>query len=345
MNHFLRNIVSIAGFFVFLNALSTGAAAQEISERESLTSEVKAIIGKYEYLAGNIAEGVQPDPVRPFIQLFRNPRVMVYDDLDPDGDFREITIREYAEKIRSNYPEGLKFRIDTTRIRLKKTTDEQESRQMIEVSTRKVMTGSTGGSEFSKSVRLVFIIGYDKIDGELRNFLIHDIEPVSSHPQEIVLSVSPSLSRLYNSALQTDQRFESPWRTSWAASFRYQYMLNGSWGIGTGLGGAILQHNLHLDRFDPLNGRDPNIRDIDWDSRFYYMEIPFYGVYRMNIAGRLVLEADLGLFLGYRIFEETSTIGVNSHSGLVMEGVVSDPFNYENISQIDTGIEFTLNFS
>ena len=84
---------------------------------------------------------------------------MVYDDLSQDEGFREISIRDYAEKIRNNYPGGLKFNIDTVRIRLRRITNDQDARQILEVRTRKAITGALEGNEFSKSVRLVFLIG------------------------------------------------------------------------------------------------------------------------------------------------------------------------------------------
>ena len=70
-----------------------------------------------------------------------------------------------------------------------------------------------------------------------------------------------------------------------------------------------------------------------------------YGIYSINTNGRLSVEINFGVFLAYMIFEEISTTGLNSHSALVMEDVVTDPFNYENISQVDAGLEFSLNLN
>ena len=51
MNQILSYIVKLAGFFYFLTVFTGRAGAQEISEKENLMSEVRSIMGKYEYLA------------------------------------------------------------------------------------------------------------------------------------------------------------------------------------------------------------------------------------------------------------------------------------------------------
>lgn len=345
MNQLRNYILKVTGFFFLSLQPFTCLSGQDKAVDEMLLTEIKALLGKYEYLASNIRQDAMQDPVRPFIQLFRNPRVLVYDDLVRSIDPVQTSIRDYAGKILDEFPGGLDVRIDTSRLKVKYVRDEQQSRRMVEVKVNKKISGVSDGQDFTRTINQVFRIGYEIIENEPVNFLIHGIQPVSVHDHELSFKAAPGLSRIYNAALIDNNRFEIPWKASWRTSVRYQYMFNYSWGIGAGLGGILVNHELHLDKFDPLRGRDPNIRNISWETDLYYLEMPVYGIYRIRSTGRLGAEAHLGVYTAYRVFENISASGRNFHTGKVMEGIVTDPFNYENISILDAGLEISLSIT
>lgn len=141
-----------------------------------------------------------------------------------------------------------------------------------------------------------------------------------------------------------DNRFDLPWEISRRAGIRYQYMINSHWGFGLGIEGAEKKYSLLLDKFDPLKGHDPNLIDVEWAGEFYYLELPLYAVYQYKPFKKLMLEAHAGGFVGYSIFKDIETSATNFHSNERFIGVISDPFNYENISNIDLGLDFEAGF-
>ena len=101
MNHistYINNVVKLTLLALILPMVSF---AQVQDDKSQLSKEIEDILGKYMYLVGSIKPDVQIDPVRPFVLLFRNAKVEVYDDLDPKPIAHLISVREYGEKIKS----------------------------------------------------------------------------------------------------------------------------------------------------------------------------------------------------------------------------------------------------
>ncbi len=342
MNHistYINNVVKLTLLALILPMVSF---AQVQDDKSQLSKEIEDILGKYMYLVGSIKPDVQIDPVRPFVLLFRNAKVEVYDDLDPKPIAHLISVREYGEKIKRLFPDGIICQIDLENMKLGKLPDIEGNRMVVEVKVRRILEGAIKGEKFRKSEKLIFQIGYDFSDGKYENFLIHGISLITGHEHELSMSFSPSKYLISNKNLLADSRFQIPWEDSWRAGINYQYMINQAWGVGTGINLVVNKHSLLLDKFDPLKGHNSNLTDIRWSGEFTYIEIPLYGLYHLNLGKRISAEFCGGGFAGYRVFEDIQSEGTNFHSGKVLSGIVSDPFNYENISTYDLGVDIAL---
>ena len=312
--------------------------AQSQINTEILQQPVRSILEKYIYLSGEIRPDVQPDPARPFVQLFRSARTEVYDDLSMMPGSELISIHDYSEKIKNAFPEGIVTSIDLDNFKIAKIPEDADNRMIVEVKLRKTVGGILNGQAYKHSGKVIFLIGFDLVDGEYRNFLIHGISPVVEHDHDLILSFSPSMNRISSNSLLSDQRFVFPWTRSYKAGLHYQYSFNSYLGIRLGLDAALNRHNFGLDRFDPLEGHDPNLKDVEWSGDLYYLELPVNVVFNIHPLKRLTLEAYAGLFGGYLIFADIETTAVNSHSGDRLYGVMSDPYVYNNISKYDLGV-------
>ena len=342
MNHISTHINKVIKLILIVLVVPLVSFAQAGDDKTELNKELEDLLGKYMYLIGSIKPDVQMDPVRPFVLLFRNAKVEVYNDLDPEPATDMISVREYGEKIKKLYPDGITCQIDLENKKLGKLPDIEGGRMVVEVKVRRVIEGTLNGEKFRKSEKLIFLIGYDFSDDKYENFLIHGISLVTGHEHELTMAFSPSYTMISNKNISSDSRFEIPWERSWRAGINYQYMVDQSWGIGTGINLLVNTHSLLLDKIDPLKGHDPNLTDIRWSGELTYLEIPFYGLYHYQLGRRMIVEVCGGGFAGYRIFEDIQTEGTNFHSGELLTGVVSDPFNYENIVSYDLGIEMTF---
>lgn len=342
MNHSGKKIPNIIKLVFLGLLLPMVSIAQNQINISSLKGPVKSILEKYIYLSGEIRPDIQPDPARPFIQLFYNPRVQVYNDLSLAEGADLMPVRDYSEKIKSSFPEGLLTKIDLENFKIDAIPEDPENRMIVEVEVRKTVEGIFDGQPFQNSRKTIFMIGFDLENGEYRNFLIHGIIPKVEHDHDLILAVSPGFYRIYNRTLIDDTRFDLPWEISWKAGLHYQYMFNSSWGLRIGVEAARNTHSMTLDKFDPFEGHDPHLKDVEWSGDFYYLEIPVNAVYSYELAKRITLEARAGFFAAYRIFEEIQTSAINSHSGKQLFGVMSDPYEYSNIAQLDMGVGMGL---
>ena len=325
--------------------LPLSSFAQNQINTVEVEDSVRSLLEKYVILAGQIRPEVQPDPARPFILLFRNPLVQVYNDLNVIPGLDVIKVRYYSETIKNLFPEGLKTKVDFSNLKIGKIPDDETNRKVVEVKVKKTVAGVVNGQKYQHTQKVIFMVGFDVDNGEPGNFLIHGIKPVVEHDHDLILAVSPSISRILNHDLLDDQRFELPWETSWRAGLHYQYMISSSWGIGIGLDGALNRHRLVLDKFDPMEGHNPNLLNVEWAGELYYLECPLYAVYHYQLFNRIILEAQAGVFGGYCIFEDIQTSAMNRHSGELLYGVMSDPFEYSSISRFDLGISMALGIS
>jgi len=335
MDHFGKNIHKLLILTLLCIVSPCVSSAQNQIDTDALKVPVQSILEKYVYLSGEIRPDIQPDPARPFIQLFYNPEVRVLDDLEANPTEDQIRIHYYGEKIKRAFPDGLTTIIDLDNFRIVKIPEDPENRMVIEVKVRKTVTGLLDGQTYQQSNRVKFLIGFDLEEGEYRNFLIHGIAPLVEHDHDLILYCSPSQNRLVNSKLADDSRFTIPWSRSWKAGLHYQYHFSSYWGIRAGLDAALNRQGLLLDKFDPLGDRDPNLRDIEWSVDLYHVELPVNIVFRLQPVKRLSIMALAGFTGGYLIFADIRTTAENSHSGKRMDGVMSDPEVYNNISSFD----------
>jgi len=237
------------------------SSAQGQINIDSLQRPVRSILEKYVYLSGEIRPDVQPDPARPFIQLFYNPLVRVFDDLEEDPEEDLIRVRDYGEKIKESFPDGLSTTIDLDNFKIETIPEDSDNRMIVEVKLKKTVDGILNGRPYKHTGKVIFLIGFDLVDGEYRNFLIHGISPVVEHDHDLILSFLPSLNRISSKRLLSDQRFSLPLTRSYRAGLHYQYSFNSHWGIRLGLDAALNSHNFTLDKFDPLDGHNPNLKD------------------------------------------------------------------------------------
>ena len=259
--------------------------------QRDIINPVQNLLENYSTLAGEILPDAQPDRVRPFIQLFYNPRVLVYDDLSRLPGSEMISIRDYSEKVRNLFPEGLEAKLNPDRIKIGKFIEEGRNRVLVEVILIKTIEGLREGIDYRHSRRVVFLIGFDNNEGQYSNFLIHGISPAVTNDHDILLNFSPSRSRIMNAQLLDDPRFGLPWENSFSAGVNYHNMFSPSWGLGTGMLVLSHRHSLLMDKFDALAGHDPHLQDVKWSGEFLYAEIPLYGLYRFQAGRRLKFEA------------------------------------------------------
>lgn len=339
MDHCGRNIQKAIKMTLLGVLFPVLTFAQSKYNQGDIIRQVQNLLENYSTLAGDIRPDASPDPVRPFIQLFYNPRVLVYDDLNLLPGSEMISIRDYSEKIRNLFSGGLEIKMNPERVKIGKFIEEGRNRVLVEVILNKTIEGLREGVEYRHSRRMVFLIGFDNNEGQYSNFLVHGIRPAVTNDHDILLNFSPSRSRIMNAQLLDDPRFSLPWENSLSAGLHYHNMFGPSWGFGTGMLVLSHRHSLLMDKFDAIAGHDPHLEDIKWSGEFLYAEMPFYGLYRFPASGRFKFEAKAGFFAAYRYYEEILSSAVNAHSSEQLTGVVTDPFNYENIARFDFGLK------
>ena len=172
-----------------------------MSSKVELEDAARSLLEKYIYLSGEIKPGGRIDPAKPFIQLFQNPRVMVVNDLNTKPEMDMISIRDYSEEIKSSFPDGLITSMDLDNLKIGKIPDNLERRIIVELEVKKTIEGILKGQIYQHTRKVIFMIGFDLEDGQIRNLLIHGIKPVVELDHDIILSLSPAFSRISNQNL------------------------------------------------------------------------------------------------------------------------------------------------
>jgi hypothetical protein len=227
-------------------------------------------------------------------------------------------------------------------MKIKELAREEEDRQLLEVKVFRTINGTLNGERYLRSGKLIFVLGCDIEDGKFEQCLIHGITPFIVHEQNFTLHASPVFSRVFNRDLDVDTRLSIPWEISWNAGFTYHYYIKEKWGLGTGFNTGSYRHSLNLDRLDPVKGHDPNLEDVLWEGELNYIELPLLLLYNYGLGQKYSVGISGGVIAGYRIYENITSTARNAHSGQVHNGVVSDPYKYENITDFDIGLDIGL---
>lgn len=327
---------------VLLKGLPLNTIAQEQVNNGDLRDVIVHTLQNYTDLANSLKADVQPDPARPFISLFRNVRVFVYNDLEADPAEEQVPVRDYVNNLKQTFPDGLQYSINFDKIRIKNLPQEEEDRQMVEVRLRRSISGKKADLDYSRSDKLIFVIACDISDGNYENCRIYNISPQVEHQHDVLAYASPGYNRIFNQELYDDYRFSLPWALSWEAGLEYRFFVKDSWGLGIGINTGKYNHRLQLDRLDPLYGHDPNMEDVNWCGELSYIGLPVFMFYRFAVNKRLAIGVSGGIDAGYRFYEYIGTSARNTHSGNFMEGVISDPSRYQNISEFDIALDAGL---
>ena len=130
--------------------------------------------------------------------------------------------------------------------------------------------------------------------------------------------------------------------TGFTTGLLYSYYFSNHWGTGSGARFSKYSGSVSLNKFDPLGGFDPNLKDVLIDNDLWFVEIPVFLSYRTNPSKRWGFRADLGFSFGFRVFENMTSSAVNSNTGLALINVFTDTDWISRMNRFYVGLQGAL---
>lgn len=320
------------------------ASAQEspVWNRSALRDSIILLLEHYRDLHNNLGVSADPSVEREFVNLFSNFKVQVVSDLEDQAKPSVISIEDYIAKVYDLFPQGLTVDFLFSRMMVEQPKYDRNSRYIMRVRVTRTLSGINNGKVFSSSRRMIYQIGFYNNSTAPGSFAIYGIEPAPKSQGILSASVSPSFTGLVNSTLESDGRLGIERDPGISGGFYYSWFFSPHWGIGAG--GQFSQYSgrLTLDKIDPLNGFDPNIKDLSIENGAWFAEVPVFLAWRTGFFGHWVFRTEVGPFLGYRIFEKMSSSALNSNTGAAMSDVISDADWLTRIGRINLGIQGSM---
>ncbi|MFO7616645.1 MAG: TonB-dependent receptor [Bacteroidales bacterium] len=311
--------------FLLMLANSPGTG-QELPEwrMDSVRSGVKKLLDRYQLVHNQLNANTDPEVERDFISLFSNPKVLIVNDIEEVSPLVGISAQDYLALLPALYPDGLALTFHTDRMLVTRPRYDFNNRYLVKAWVEKSLIGISRGKALSTRERVIVTIGFNLSDGRMTDWEIWGISSPPKGQSFLAVDLAPMLTGLTNRELAKDERFIMQNGFGYRAGARFLHQFNSHWGLQAGARYAHYRSTLVLDRIDPLDGFDPHLEQVHFDTRLWYAEMTVGPVYRADLGRRLHLLVGAGIAPGLRLFESSATLAVNSNGRGVLNGVVSD---------------------
>ena len=337
----------IIAFFisVFIVQLNMG---QRPVNKTDIRDKVVLLLNDYQHKLSAIKSNTESDPVREVTALFSNPRVKVVNNLSDQPLMPELGIRDYCVEIRETYLDGVKLSINPAGIRLGSIEAEHGEQYFVKVNLTATIRAFPGGVVYENKQQLEMKVTF-QWDGESAStFRIANIAIPQYNKQDLGAGINTGGLRFTAPWLENETRASQSFNPSYGIYLKYRYWLKPGFGIGTGFGWNNYMSQFHLDRLNPLSGKDPNISNVDMYASFLSLSVPAYVALKSNLSEKIDWYAEIGIRASFRYWGTFSTEAVQTNLGNSIRSVISYPewesdlTRIELFSTLETGIEYLL---
>jgi hypothetical protein len=334
------------GCIVLLYAGPT-ASAQEgpVWDKQALKDSVVNLLSRYQYLHNQLNSKTDPAAEREFVHLFSNLKVQVINTVDDQTASGKTSIEDYIINLKNQYPDGLNVNLDLGRLYMNQPVYDRNNRYVIRTRVTQTLKGVANGKVFTSHKRVIYQIGFFLNNNSPANFAIYGIEVPTETQHRVGLNFSPGITGLNNSTLNTDDRMILQTGKGFKGGVSYSYFFSERWGLG--LAAQYSNHNasIALDKFDALGNFDPNLSAVQINSELWFLELPACISFRTKQLKRISLQADLGVSLGIRMFENAYSSALNSNTGQLLTGVFSDSQWITKMNRLNAGFLGSLSLN
>jgi hypothetical protein len=318
--------------------------AQEspVWNRVALKDSVTTLLSKYQALHNQLNGQTNPSIVRDFIHLFANTKVQVVDDLEGQLKPSKISIEDFVSKITELFPDGLIVNLDLARLTIDQPRYDFNNRYLIRIHINRSLNGISGGKAFSSNQRVIFQIAFDNNNNTPQGFVFYGMDLLPKGQGFITATFSPALTGFVNSTLHSDSRLSSEMGTGYMGGIFFSYYFSDHWGVSSGTQFSHYSGSIRLDKFDELDGFDPGLKEVSIDNDLWFIEVPVFLSYRINLIKRLEFRADIGLSFEIRTFEEMVSSATNSNTGLILTNVITDTDWISRMNHCNFGLQGTV---
>lgn len=327
---------------VLLLAVMLGAhpgISQELPEwkMDSIRLGVKNLLNHYQLIHNQINATADPAIEREFINLFSNPKVLIVNEIDQDSPSQEISAQNYVSLLPTLFPEGLILDFNMNRILVSRPKYDFNNRYLVNVWLEQSLMGISKGKALANRHRIVVTIGFNFLDGKMSGWEIWGIALPPKSQTYLTVKLSPSLGSLVNQSVDQDERFNLEPGLGYAGGVGLMYLINSHLGGQLGIRYAHYQSSLTLDHLDPHGGFDPHLEQVNYHTRFWFVEMPIGAAYKITLARRLNALLGAGISPGVRLFESFTSSAVNSNSRSRQTGVISDSQWIDGLTRFNLG--------
>jgi hypothetical protein len=219
---------------------------------------------------------------------------------------------------------------------------DRNNRYVIRVRLNRTLNGISKGKVFSTDQKIIFQIAFFFNNNTPFDFAIYGMDLPPKGQNTISVTISPAMTGFQNSNLRSDERFGLESGKGYSAGISYTYYFSDHFGLGSAMQYSAYTGRLTLDHFDPLGIFNPNLKDVVIDNKLWFAELPVFASFRTNPAKKFVFSADLGLFLGVRVFESMSSTSVNANTASVRNNVLSDSEWIAKMNRFSMGLQGSI---
>jgi hypothetical protein len=314
-------------------------------DKQALKDSVVNLLSRYQFLHNQLNSKTDPAVEREFVHLFSNLKVQVINTIVDKTAPEVISIEEYILNLINQYPDGLNVNLDLGRLFMNQPVYDRNSRYVIRTRVTQTLKGIADGKVFASNRKVIYQIGFFLNNNIPGNFAIYGIELPAETQHIAAVNLSPGLTGLSNSVLNTDERLNLHAGQGLKGGVSYSYFFSERWGASTGAQFANHNASLTLDKFDPIGGFDPNLSEVEINTELWFLEVPACLSYRTKQLKRFYLRADIGVSFGIRMFENAYSSALNANNGQTMTGVFSDADWIKKMNRLDAGLFGSLSLN
>jgi len=295
---------------------------QGLIPRAVIKDSVEQLLTVYQESISAIKAEQLPDPTRHLMTLFANPNVQVINNLNQARPL--VSIQEYCNSIKQDYNEGITLTVPLNTIRIGNIEHDLGNRYVVSVKVQVGVKAFYSAEVIDIKQNELFKIAFDW-DGNLANrFVITGIEEVEKKLVEVQFNAGLGSGQISAPWVRDDQRFTNAWRSNYVGEFKGKYWLNQQIAISAGLSISTLSSRLELDQVNALQGKDPNLIDLVFQTDLLRLHTPIMITYRIRPESNLKMQVSAGLYYSHNLWIETSSYATNRHYGTIFNNVYSD---------------------
>ena len=303
-----------------------------------IKDSVVSLLRQYEFRHNQLNSLTSPEVERQFIHLFSNPRIQVIDDFKSDNLRGKISVQEYVTNLMVFYPEGVEVELAVDGTRISQPQPERNERFLIKARVEQTKKFRLQGQTHTHQSRIVFLIYFNRSSEGNSGFAIAGIELLPEQKEILGAAISSSLTSFDNSSIRKDERlaFQGCW--GYKAGLSFAWFFTSRWGISISPHFRSLAGNVTLDRFDALDGYNPNLKNIVFSNRLWQAGCPVTLAFRYPLASKWTLLMQAGLSPEVRIYETQSSRAQSVNNGSWLTNVISDAGWIDNLNRFSCGL-------